>query len=130
MTELPRLAMDFTITYYLSGPMSNIEDHNWPAFQNATEQLRASGIKIISPHEISEISEGEDTERGSLPWQEYIRADLIPLICEARGIIMLRGWPASKGARCELGIAMDLTYPVYYYDNYSLIDMNRWEGLS
>lgn len=127
VSTLPTLAIDFNILYYVSGPMSNIEDHNWPAFDKAVLELRTFGLKIISPHEIAAT---DGNPKGSLPWQEYVRADLIPLIRDARGIIMLRGWTASKGARCELNIALDLAYPTYYYDNQCLIDMNRWEGLT
>jgi hypothetical protein len=120
---LPQLAFDFDKTYYLSGPMSDIEDHNWPAFEAAAEQLRGLAIKIISP---AEIVAGDGNPKGSMPWDYYVKADLVPLVRDCDGIIMLRGWPKSRGARLEMSIALDLLYPVYYYDNYCLVDMNRW----
>jgi hypothetical protein len=41
------------------------------------------------------------------------------------GIILLRGWPQSRGARLELSTAVALDWPVYYYDQGVLHCMNR-----
>jgi Domain of unknown function (DUF4406) len=114
---------DFSKTYYLSGPMAGYEELNFPAFDEAAEDLRAAGISIISPAEIA-IDKVDPTD------EDYLANDFAVMASQCEGIILLQGWPASKGARAELEIALTLKWPVYYYENYVLIDMNGEKNVS
>lgn len=99
--------------YYLAGPMTGIENYNFPAFEEAARQLRERNLEILSPHE---IDHGETQEtRGSLDYKTYIKAGLdLLLSCDA--IILLPGWYNSRGCIMETSIANTLEYPIYNYD--------------
>lgn len=111
------------VTWYLSGPMSGIEGHNYPAFAQACRQLRLRGMTIVSPHELKHDDRGEP---GSIDWTQYLRGDVMALM-ECDGIILLPGWSKSKGARLELHIALSMEMPVKFYDQHMdlLLDMER-----
>jgi len=113
--------IDFGLTYYLSGPMSGIPEYNYPAFEEAARILRQTGLRIESPHE------------NPVPPQQMSEADLWTHMMElcidqmerCGGIILLKGWPQSRGSRQELQIAMQKDWPVWFYNDYQLTNMNR-----
>lgn len=111
-------AFDFNITYYLSGPMSGYENHNFEAFELAAQHLRDSGVSLIAP---SELKPPQDEPEE----MDYLAHDFAVMSSACKGIILLKGWPASRGARAELEIALTLGWPVYFYHDFALIDMNR-----
>ena len=87
---------------YISGPMTGIENNNYPAFERAKNII---GKDAVSPHD---IHEGET----DLSWSGYMKRDIKALMdCDA--IVMLPGWSASKGANIELSLARVLNFKVY-----------------
>jgi len=81
---------------YLSGPMSGMPDHNFPAFHRYAAELRAAGHDVVSPAEIN-----ADT---SASWQQCLRADIRELAgCDS--IALMPGWQMSDGAQLELHVA-------------------------
>ncbi len=81
---------------YLSGPMSNMPDFNFPAFNTEAERLRALGYDVINPVDIN-----PDT---TTPYNECLRNDLKALLdCDT--IAMLDGWMDSNGAHLEMHVA-------------------------
>jgi len=92
---------------YLSGPMTGLPDLNYPAFQFAAERLRAEGVQVISPHEITPPG------AGPWSWEAHMRADLAALLT-AEVIVMLPGWETSRGARLEKAVADALGLVVDY----------------
>lgn len=108
--------------WYLSGPMSNYPEHNFPAFTEACRILRDEyALTVISPHE---IPHPEPDGTGSLPHDIYLRRDIVALL-NCQGIVMLRGWPESKGACLELSVALQLGMWVSYFDGRLLREMSR-----
>lgn len=101
--------------YYLSGPMSGLPEFNFPAFQSAVDDLRGRGMTVRSPHE-------KGSEGSGMSWESYLRED-IGLMLECSALILLPGWPSSKGAKLELSIALGLNWPIYFYDAGTLRDM-------
>lgn len=83
-------------TTYISGPMSDLPDLNFPAFHEAAHKLRALGHRVINP---AEINTG-----GELTWQQCMRAD-IRALCDCHVLALLPGWERSKGAHLELHLA-------------------------
>lgn len=89
---------------YISGPMTGIEDHNFPAFNAAAEKLAAAGYEVENP-----------AERGVLfgwTWEDYLTEDL-RMVLNSDGLAMLPGWLASKGANLEVYVARQLKKPIF-----------------
>lgn len=117
------------LTFYIAGPMSGYPDFNYPAFQQAKEWLEAGSIKVVSPHDVQH-NETPDSF-GSLAFGDYLADDLaVGLTKKCRGIILLQGWPQSRGARVELSLALMLDWPVYFLDQsrgypWRMVDFNK-----
>lgn len=81
---------------YVSGPMTGIEQLNFPAFNKAAAELRILGFEVINPAEINPDPDAD--------WYACLRADITALMgCDT--IAMLPGWEASNGAHLEVHIA-------------------------
>lgn len=92
---------------YLSGPMTGIEDHNFPAFWRAAELLRTLGYEVVSPAEINAETGGH--------WHQYLRAD-IRALCDCDALALLPGWERSAGAHLELHVAHRLALQIATVD--------------
>lgn len=88
---------------YLSGPMSGIDDNNFPAFHEWAAKLRAQGYDVVSPAEIQEAES----------WEMCLRADLREM-CNCEAIALMPGWENSKGANLELHVAHRLGMKVIH----------------
>jgi Domain of unknown function (DUF4406) len=93
-------------TFYLSGPMTGIPEFNFPLFNSVAAKLRAAGFDIRNPAEHFDGYTGHKRHK-------YLSLDVLTLIRECRGIILLPGWLDSDGARLEAQIALDLTFDDY-----------------
>jgi len=84
---------------YVAGPMTGIEDLNFPAFHAEALRLRAAGHTVVNPAEVNPDK--------SASWTDCMRADIAELVkCDA--IRLLPGWEWSKGATLEEHIAKRL----------------------
>jgi Domain of unknown function (DUF4406) len=92
---------------YISGPMTGYPDHNYPAFAEVAETLRAQGYTVISPHE---LASGDLTRT----WAEYLREDLKAML-DCHGIVVLEGWQNSRGAQLEHHVAEALGMEIRDY---------------
>ena len=81
---------------YISGPMTGLPDLNFPAFHAAAAQLRAQGLEVVNPAEISAAHPDQ--------WESCMRAD-IKALCDCDALVMLPGWQRSKGAHIEINLA-------------------------
>ena len=94
---------------YLSGPMTGIPEHNYPAFTAAREQLRSEGFTVLCP-----------AEAGTVPgwtWEQYLRRDLA-MVLFAHAVVVLPGWEQSRGACLEVHVARELGLRVIDYANH------------
>lgn len=81
---------------YLAGPMTGIDDFNYPAFNAMADKLRARGYEVENPAD-------HGTVAGAV-WTDYMAYDLTRLgLCGM--IALLPGWEKSQGARLEVLIA-------------------------
>lgn len=93
------LAADRAKRLYLAGPMTGIEDFNYPAFNAMAERLRAAGYDVENPADHGTV-DGAD-------WADYMAYDLTRLgLCGQ--VAVLPGWESSKGARLEVHVAREL----------------------
>jgi Domain of unknown function (DUF4406) len=113
---------------YLAGPMSGIEQFNFPAFYEAAATLREAGHDIVSPAEM-DATDGIDEEamsstdgdanKLSMTWAQLLARDVLLIGDETDnkvdGIVFLPGWIASRGARLEAFTAL-LSRKYHFYD--------------
>jgi hypothetical protein len=84
---------------YIAGPMTGIQELNFPAFHAEAARLRAAGHEAVNPAEINPDQGAE--------WHTCMRGDIAQLVtCDA--IHMLPGWETSRGATLEHHIATAL----------------------
>ncbi|MGV8867666.1 MAG: DUF4406 domain-containing protein [Janthinobacterium svalbardensis] len=81
---------------YIAGPMTGRAQFNYPAFHRAATLLRAAGHVVINPAEKPAPSCGS--------WLGYMRMS-VAQVAGVDCLVMLPGWPFSKGARIEYLIA-------------------------
>lgn len=101
---------------YLSGPMTGYPLHNYPAFREAREQLRAEGFDVLCPAEAG-VVEGWS-------WADYLRRDLA-MVLQAEAIVLLRGWAGSKGALLEHHVGRELGLPSCFYGDHHHLKEHR-----
>lgn len=91
---------------YLCGPMTGIEQHNHPRFNQAAFELRTWGFQVFNP--------AENGLPHDAPWATHMRVDIVQLMqCEA--VATLPGLENSKGAQLELHIARQLGMRTQHY---------------
>jgi hypothetical protein len=95
------------VSIYIAGPMSGIEDFNYPAFRAAETQLRALGYDVLNPADI----EAENTTGEPQPWEWYMRA-AIHMVARADAMALLPGWENSTGATLEHKIGTALKHDI------------------
>lgn len=81
---------------YIAGSMTGRAQLNYPAFQQAATLLRAAGHVVINPAENPAPSCGS--------WLGYMRMS-VAQVASVDCLVMLPGWPFSKGARIEYLLA-------------------------
>lgn len=81
---------------YISGPMSGMPEHNFPAFNAEAARLRALGYDVVNPVDVN--------PSPGTPWHVCLRNDLQALLtCDT--LALLDGWMISQGAHLELHVA-------------------------
>lgn len=110
---------------YIAGPMKGLPLYNFPAFDAAAAQLAGDGWTPINPAQLDRDA-GFDPERDPLTpafLKEAMKRDLLALL-EADALVLLPGWPNSKGALAEKAVAQWRGIPVY-----ELIDGALWRWM-
>lgn len=92
---------------YLSGPMTGIEENNYPAFNKLAKNLREGGHSVINPTEV--------TPPAVDNWNEWMKVSLKAMM-DADAILLMTGWEKSKGAVLENFIAEMLEYKIIRLD--------------
>ena len=105
---------------YIAGPMTGIENFNFPAFNTQADSLRTLGYHVENPADHGVVDGAE--------WADYLRYDLSRLAtCEA--IFLLPGWEKSSGARLEVhvGKALGITF-IHHADALNVDEFARLNG--
>ena len=89
---------------YVSGPMTGIEDLNFPMFMQLEEFLLSTGHDVLNP---ARFGDG-----GA--WADCLKRD-IRLLLEADGLVLMPGWENSRGATLEYQVAMGLGQRIGYW---------------
>ena len=116
---------------YISGPMSGVEDFNYPAFRDAADWLRSEGHEPVSPAESDRehgLVPGTDMETFSVTDEAraaYLARDL-PILLGCDGVLVLPGWEYSVGASVEVFVASSVRLPVYGRGPFGLQTEEIW----
>lgn len=113
-------------TFYLSGPMTGYPEYNYPEFERVTNVLREASIKVLSPHENPAPQDALDPEAT---WRYYMQL-CRKQVEESTAILLMFGWPESRGACLELDWSITLGHPVFYLEqanpiNIRIVRMSR-----
>lgn len=114
---------------YLSGPMTGYPGFNYPAFENAAKWLREQGFEVLSPHE-NPSPENMATMDPEEVWRYYMKL-CKPQVEQCQMIVMMVGWPESRGARQEFAWAIAKKIPVVFLSisswgrGHRIINMSR-----
>ena len=92
------------IKLYIAGPMTGIPEHNFPNFHQAAAALEAAGYQVIHTANPDNL---EPEKLKSTSWQQWLRK-AIAVMMEADAIALLPGWQASKGARLEIMVGLEV----------------------
>jgi uncharacterized protein DUF4406/uncharacterized protein DUF6378 len=98
------------VVVYLSGPMRNLPEYNYPQFDERARDLRKLGYEVINPAE----NFGGDTTRT---FEEYMHTDLSQVL-RADIVAVLPGWSDSEGARLEVQVAVATGKRVVWAHNF------------
>ena len=108
-------------TIYIAGPMTGIEDYNFPEFDAATAKWKERGYDVINPAALSRQQAAElGVEVGELCPRECALVDLVEIVSKATHMYMLNGWEYSKGAKAEHAVAKWLGISIKYQSSDSL----------
>ncbi|MBB2777341.1 UNVERIFIED_ORG: hypothetical protein HNP28_002664 [Comamonas terrigena] len=92
---------------YVAGPMTGLQDFNYPAFHDAAARLRKRGWHVENP-----ADNPTPHVDAACSWTAYMRMGVSQLMtCSA--IYLLPGWQQSKGASLEYFIAQRLGLTIY-----------------
>jgi hypothetical protein len=101
----------YDMKFYLSGPMSGLPEYNYPTFEAAVRYLRAHQLYVESPHENEWPDKYDDADHlNSIMLEKAVHQ-----MNRCNAIILLPGWPFSKGVRVELDLAISNKWPVFYF---------------
>lgn len=106
---------------YIAGPMTGIDEYNFPAFFEAEEYLEALGFETVNPARLDAVTAEEIEGPGGLGegsmLPAYLRRDFRELV-ECDGIVLLDGWRWSPGANAELAVARWLGFKAWHLRKY------------
>jgi len=104
-------------TVYLAGPMTGIDQLNFPAFDKMESAIRkVIGCRVFNPCRLSDIW-------PNLEYEEYITIDFALIKCSTH-ILMLTDWINSPGARREYAHAKkcDVSPMMYEVNSDCIVD--------
>jgi hypothetical protein len=87
---------------YLSGPMTNLPDMNWPTFICAEKYIDGEIFNPAKPHG-SIIKK----PKGTFTWYDFMTEDVSGLL-KCKDVIVLPGWSKSTGAIIEVKIGENI----------------------
>jgi len=110
---------------YIAGPMTGLPQFNVPLFERVARELRAQGLKVISPVELDSQYIREEalaSPDGAMPlngkiggetWGEILGRDVRVIADQVGAIATLPNWHKSRGARLEVFVGLLCKLPLY-----------------
>ena len=91
---------------YISGPMSNYPQNNYPEFMRVERRLIEQDYHVINPARLGkQLAEYRQSIPAPPPqWLDYMQISIYELT-RCHEIFMLLGWAESRGAMIEFTLA-------------------------
>lgn len=89
---------------YIAGPMTGMPEHNFPAFHEAAAKLETAGYQVVHTANPENL---EPEKVKSTSWEQWLRK-AIAVMMDADAIALLPGWQASRGARLEVMVGLEV----------------------
>jgi len=102
---------------YIAGPMTGLARWNRPAFELAARTLRAQGWEVVSPIEISDAFGSQNTIVTTPGLLDTVIDEELAQLATCDAICLLEGWEKSRGAKCELFLALDKGMEIMIWPN-------------
>jgi hypothetical protein len=109
---------------YLAGKMTGRVNWGFDHFDRVRDDYRARGFEVLSPADHDRLNGFEGIGLDGTPQQleelgiEFDLVDALEhdfkMIASGDGVVLLKGWEHSKGARAELAFAAALGKMVQY----------------
>jgi hypothetical protein len=118
---------------YIAGPMTNLPQFNFPAFDHAAKVLRALDYDVVSPAELDSPEtralamaspDGDPSHyaQGDT-WGDFLARDVKLIADEGiEAIVTLPGWEKSRGARLETFVGRLCGLDIYEYATLGALD--------
>ena len=91
---------------YLSGPMSGIENYNYPEFDKYAGYLREQGHLVHNPADFKRSTKVDDR-------RQLLCNDVNVICLWADAVFLLEGWHKSTGAKAEAALALAIGLEVH-----------------
>jgi nucleoside 2-deoxyribosyltransferase len=101
---------------YIAGPMTGLPDDNKPAFYAMEEKLKAMGYKVVNP---ARLTDEALKTNPNMTRKDFYRQDFHALT-ECDGIMMIKGWVHSHGARFERQLALEIGCHIFYEEEHEI----------
>lgn len=111
------MSLENGVVWYIAGPMTGLPQFNYPLFDKIAANLRAQGVKVITPSELDTPNVREEaltSPDGDFSkfvgngdtWGDILSRDVKIVANEVSGILLLPGWHQSRGARLEVFVGL------------------------
>lgn len=94
---------------YISGPITGVKDYH-KHFDAAERTMKRRGYEVLNPANNDAVMPPTATH------EEYMKVCIAQLSC-CEGILMLKGWKRSEGAREEFCYAVDHKMPIIFEED-------------
>lgn len=100
---------------YLAGPMTGIDEFNFPAFFRVAAELEAQGHTVFNPAQ-NDLNKWGDMEgvKKNANYRDCMNDDLDWITANAEGIYFMKGWENSSGALAEFFAARSVKIKFFY----------------
>lgn len=112
--------------FYISGPITGVENGNKELFSSAESYLRSLGCKMVFNPARRDASHHPYITDSEELWRFMMKFGIQELL-DSDAILLLPFWHQSKGAKLELDIAKALGKQIFYFQDGIMVIPTKYE---